>query len=199
MPRLLVSLAVILIALLGLYVATKPSGPANDAAQKGDVGVLIGGDFALVNHKGDAVTAADYQGKLLLIYFGFTYCPDVCPTELQKISAALDQLSDDERQRIVPLFITVDPERDTVEQMALYLSNFHPDIIGLTGTVAQVTEAAAMYKIYMQKVADDTSSAEYTMDHSNLVYLMDGDNHYLKHFTGRATIADMVKAIKAAL
>ena len=92
MPRLLVSLAVILIALLGLYVATKPSGPANDAAQKGDVGVLIGGDFALVNHKGEAVTAADYQGKLLLIYFGFTYCPDVCPTTLGDMASVLDTI-----------------------------------------------------------------------------------------------------------
>ncbi|MEN8723305.1 MAG: SCO family protein [Alphaproteobacteria bacterium] len=197
MRRLLLILAVILVALLGLYVATMPSKTSDSA--KGDVGVLIGGDFSLVNHQGQPVRAADYQGKLLLIYFGFTYCPDVCPTELQKISAVLDQLSDRQRAGIVPLFVTVDPERDTVEQMALYLSNFHPAIVGLTGSVAQVKEAASMYKIYMQKVEDETSSASYTMDHSNLVYLMDGDNHYLKHFTGRATVTDMLKAIKAAL
>lgn len=197
MRRLLLILAVILVALLGLYVATMPSKTPDSA--KGDVGVLIGGDFSLVNHQGQPVRAADYQGKLLLIYFGFTYCPDVCPTELQKISAVLDQLSDRQRAGIVPLFVTVDPERDTVEQMALYLSNFHPAIVGLTGSVAQVKEAASMYKIYMQKVEDETSSASYTMDHSNLVYLMDGDNHYLKHFTGRATVTDMLQAIKAAL
>ncbi len=197
MTRLLLILAVILIALLGLYVATMP--PSEEVGAKGDAAVLIGGDFSLVNHRGQPVTPADYRGKLLLIYFGFTYCPDVCPTELQKISAVLDQLSDQERAGVVPLFITVDPERDTVEQMALYLSNFHPAIVGLTGTAEQIKEAAGLYRIYMQKVEDEGSSAGYTMDHSNLVYLMDGDNHYLKHFTGRATVTDMVKAIRENL
>lgn len=197
MRRLLLILALILVGLLGLFMATMPK--QDKQAATGDAAVQIGGDFSLVNHLGQSVTAADYRGKPLLIYFGFTYCPDVCPTELQKISAALDQLTEKEREGVVPLFITVDPERDDVEQMALYLSNFHPDIVGLTGTLDQIKEAAGMYRIYLQKVEDEGSSASYTMDHSNLVYLMDGNNHYLKHFTARASSQDMVVAMRAAL
>lgn len=194
MQRLLISLAVLLAVLFGLYMAItyQPGDNGGDVAQ-GDAEVLIGGPFSLVNDQGDTVTDQTYRGKILVIYFGFTYCPDICPTELQKISFALDQLSETERAKLATLFITVDPERDTPEQLALYLQNFHPDITGLTGTIDQVKAAASVYRIYMQKVADETSSADYTMDHSNLIYVMDGENHYITHFTGRAT-ADKIAA-----
>jgi len=198
MRRLLIGLVIILIALLGVFVVMQSDDVKDQAASKGDAGVLVGGPFTLINHEGEAVSDQTYKGKLLLIYFGFTFCPDVCPTELQKMSIALDQLSDKERAQIAPLFITVDPERDTVEQMAQYVGNFHPDIIGLTGSADQVKAAASAYRIYMQKVVDDSSSADYTMDHSNLIYLMDGENHYIAHFTARSTADDIARALRRA-
>src|SRR5918996_3071934 len=127
-------LVVLLVGLTLTYLmrpADRPTGAATTAE------VQIGGPFALVDHTGHTVTDADYRGKLMLVFFGFTHCPDVCPTTLQEIASALDVLGD-EAGRVQPLFITVDPERDTPEVMAGYVDLFHPGIVGLTGTPEQV-------------------------------------------------------------
>ncbi len=142
----------------------------------------IGGPFELVNHSGEPVTDADFAGKKTLIYFGFTYCPDVCPTALQVMSVALDELGDD-AAAFTPIFVTVDPERDDPETMAAYVEHFGDNFIGLTGTPEQIEAAAKAYKVYFRKVEDASSSAGYTMDHSSVVYLMSEDNTFLANFT----------------
>lgn len=142
----------------------------------------IGGPFTLTDHTGRDVTEADFAGKKTLIYFGFTYCPDVCPTALQVMSVALGELGED-AGKVTPVFITVDPERDDVETMAAYVQHFGDNFVGLTGTPEQVAAAAKAYKVYYRKVEDASSSAGYTMDHSSVVYLMSEDNEYLANFT----------------
>jgi protein SCO1/2 len=142
---------------------------------------LVGGPFTLTDHTGKRVTEQVYRGKVMLVMFGFTFCPDVCPTELQLISAALDKLGP-KADNVVPLFISIDPERDTPAHLAQYVKSFHPRIIGLTGTPAEVEAAAKAYRVYYKKVADPKSTAGYTMDHSALIYVMGTDGAYRAHF-----------------
>jgi cytochrome oxidase Cu insertion factor (SCO1/SenC/PrrC family) len=155
---------------------------------------LVGGPFELTDHNGNKVTDQTYKGRMMLIYFGFTYCPDACPTALGVMSAALDKL-DVAADRVVPILITVDPERDTPQVLKDYVSNFHPQMVGLTGTPEQIAQVAKAYRVYYQKAAGATSE-DYLMDHTLLVYLMDGDGKFVKHFTAEATpdqIADEIR------
>ena len=139
----------------------------------------IGGPFALIDHNGKPRTNEDFRGKLLLIYFGFTYCPDVCPTDLQNIGLALDQLGA-AGEKIQPLFITVDPERDTPEHLKDYVPMFHPRLIGLTGDAAAIHAAAAAYRAYYAKVP--VNGDDYTVDHSSFIYVVGADGQYLGFF-----------------
>ena len=143
---------------------------------------LVGGPFTLTDHTGKRVTDQDFRGKLLLVFFGFTYCPDVCPTALQVMAAALDKLGAD-AQRITPVLISIDPERDTPAQLAMYVKSFHPQLVGLTGTQAQIDAVAKAYRVYVKKVPDPKSTAGYTMDHSSIIYVMGPDGKYVAHFT----------------
>lgn len=155
---------------------------------------LVGGPFELVDHTGAPVTNADFRGRHMLIFFGFTYCPDVCPTELQVMSAALDRLGD-EAEAVQPLFITVDPERDTPAAMAGYIRHFHPSLRGLSGTPDQIDAVAKAYRVYYRKVQDGSSATDYLMDHSAVVYLMGPDGTFLTHFapgTGPDEMADKI-------
>ena len=106
----------------------------------------VGGPFELTDHTGRRRTDADFRGKLVVLYFGYTYCPDVCPTELQSISLALDKLGAAAAEAVQPLFITVDPERDTPARLADFVSSFHPRLIGLTGSLAEIRKTAIAYK-----------------------------------------------------
>jgi protein SCO1/2 len=139
----------------------------------------IGGPFALIDHNGKPRTDADFRGKLLLVYFGFTYCPDVCPTDLQNIGLALDQLGS-AGEKIQPLFITLDPERDTAEHLKDYVPMFHPRLIGLTGDAAAIHAAAAAYRAYYAKVP--LKGDDYTIDHSSFIYVVGADGQYLGFF-----------------
>jgi cytochrome oxidase Cu insertion factor (SCO1/SenC/PrrC family) len=139
----------------------------------------IGGPFALIDHNGKPRTDRDFRGKLMLVYFGFTYCPDVCPTDLQEIGLALDKLGA-AGEAVQPLFITLDPERDTARHLAGYVPLFHPRLVGLTGEAGAIREAARAYKVYYAKVP--TSPADYTLDHSGFVYLVDRDGRYVGFF-----------------
>ncbi|MEQ9518263.1 MAG: SCO family protein [Parvibaculum sp.] len=170
--------------------------PSNDEGQPSrSSGVaLVGGPFELVAHTGKTVTQADFAGQYMLIYFGFTFCPDVCPTELQVMSSALDILGD-EGANVTPILITIDPERDTVDAMARYVANFHPRLLGLTGTPEQIATAASAYRVYYQKVTDEASAAAYTMDHSSVVYLMGPDGTFIKHFGPGTSPEKMAKTI----
>jgi cytochrome oxidase Cu insertion factor (SCO1/SenC/PrrC family) len=136
----------------------------------------IGGPFRLIDHNGIPRTNEDFRGKLLLVYFGFTYCPDVCPTDLQNIGLALDKLGE-AAGRVQPLFVTVDPERDTVEHLRGYVPMFHPRLIGLTGNAAAIHAAAEAYRAYYAKVP--LKGDDYTVDHSSFIYVVGADGHYL--------------------
>ena len=139
----------------------------------------VGGPFALVDHTGTPRTDADFRGKLLLLYFGFTYCPDVCPTDLQSIGLAMERLGKS-AEGVQPLFVTLDPDRDTPQRLAGYVTFFHPRLIGLSGDAGSIAQAARAYKVYYAKVA--TSGDSYTIDHSGYIYLMDRAGQYLGFF-----------------
>jgi len=154
----------------------------------------IGGPFALIDQTGTARSEQDFKGKLLLVYFGFTYCPDICPTDLQAISLAIDQLGA-AGEKVQPLFITVDPERDTSAHLAEYVSLFHPRLIGLTGDAAAIRKAADAYKVYYAKVPNEAGT-DYTVDHTAFVYLMDADGNYLGFLPPGTTPERIAEAIR---
>ena len=143
---------------------------------------LIGGAFSLIDHNGKAVTEKDFAGQFTLIYFGYTYCPDVCPTELQILSEAYDSIDQKTKDKISLMFISIDPERDTVEQLKIYAPQFHDDLIGYTGTLEEIKAIKKTFRVYAGKAPND-SSTDYLMDHTSLIYLMDGKGEYVKHFS----------------
>jgi protein SCO1 len=144
----------------------------------------VGGPFHLVDQNGKAVSDTDMKGHPFLVFFGFTHCPDVCPTTLFEISEVLRKLGPD-ADRAGALFITVDPERDTPASMKDYLSNFDPHLRGLTGDEAAVNAAIKAYRVYAKKVPVD--GGDYTMDHTAIVYLMDKDGHFVAPFSLKRT------------
>lgn len=136
--------------------------------------------FTLTDHNGNTVNQDSYNDKYRLIYFGFTYCPAICPTELAKITAALNAIGE-KAQNIQPVFVTVDPERDTQEKMKSYVAMFHPALVGLTGTPEQVSQALKSFKVYAAKV-EDPDLNDYTMDHSSFIYFIHPDGRLLQIF-----------------
>jgi protein SCO1/2 len=145
----------------------------------------IGGPFRLTDQNGQAVSDQDLKGHPFLVFFGFTHCPDVCPTTLFEVSEILRALGPD-ADRVRALFITVDPERDTPALMKDYLSSFDPHLAGLTGDPAAVTAVAKAYRVYFKKVPLDQGG--YTMDHTAIVYLMDKDGRFVQPFSLKRTI-----------
>ena len=143
---------------------------------------LIGGPFSLVDASGKRVTEKDFTGRPMLVYFGFTHCPDVCPAGLQVIAAALDQLGD-KSKGLTPLFITVDPERDTPEVLGKYVASFHSAIVALSGSPEDIQDVTKTYRVYASKVPNpDGSPDSYNIDHSTFMYLMDRNGEFVKHF-----------------
>jgi cytochrome oxidase Cu insertion factor (SCO1/SenC/PrrC family) len=159
---------------------------------------LVGGPFTLTDQHGAEVTQQDFAGRYMLIYFGYTYCPDVCPMSLANMTQALDLLPPDEAEQVVPIFVTVDPERDTVEQLAEYAPLFHPRLVALTGNSEATKAAAQAYRVYFAKAGDDDSDA-YLMDHSTFIYLMGPDGKYVRHFAHNAAPEEIATAIEAAI
>jgi protein SCO1/2 len=151
---------------------------------------LIGGPFALTDHTGKRVTDQDFRGRYTLVLFGFTFCPDICPSALQVMSAALDRLGP-KADRFVPVLITVDPERDTPMQLASYVQSFHPRLVGLTGSSAEIEAVVKAYRVYVKKVPDPKSTAGYSIDHTSLIYVMGPDGAYVTHFA-HTTNADVM-------
>jgi len=187
--------AILLIVGITMRLPQILEGPAPQAAS----GINIGGPFTLRDHKGNEVTDRDILGTYSLIYFGYTYCPDICPTGLQTATLALESLPMRKSNKVVPLFITVDPTRDTPEVMANYVSHFHPNMVGLTGTEDQIASAATAYKVYYKKVEydDAATNEDYLMDHSAFHYLMGPDGKYLTHFSHDVTSDEMAERLKA--
>jgi cytochrome oxidase Cu insertion factor (SCO1/SenC/PrrC family) len=154
---------------------------------------LIGGPFTLTDQHGKRVTEKDFAGRYMLIYFGYTFCPDICPTSLTTMAAALDRLPQEQAEQVVPVFITVDPARDTVEQLAAYVPLFHPRLVALTGSEDEVREAARTWRVYYH-VPDEEDDA-YLVDHSTFVYLMGPDGSYRTHFGIDTSPETMAEAI----
>ncbi|MAW86248.1 MAG: electron transporter [Phyllobacteriaceae bacterium] len=137
----------------------------------------IRSEFSLIDHNGNRVTEADFLGRWQLVFFGFTHCPDVCPTTLAYMANVLDRLGE-EVERVAPIFITVDPSRDTPEVMAEYVQAFHPKLVGLTGSEAEVAAAAQSFRVYYEKMEEETAPDGYLMAHSGHIYLMTPEGRF---------------------
>jgi|SRR5262245_7508778 len=157
----------------------------------------IGGPFALIDQYGTRRTDADFRGKLMLVYFGFTFCPDICPTDLLQMALAVDQLGKS-GDGVQPVFITVDPERDTAEHLKDYMALFHPRFVGLTGDAVAIRAAARAYRAYYKKVEWDDRPG-YTVDHSAFIYLMGRDGEYLGFFPPGTSAQQFVDNIRPRL
>ena len=178
------------------------SGPkvASGAKTTKSSGVpAVGGPFTLTDHNGNEVTERSFRGKYMLVFFGYTFCPDVCPTTLTDVSTALDILGV-EGEKIVPVFISVDPARDTPEHLKEYATYFHPRLVALTGTPKQVAAAAKAYRVYYAKAKSEGSDPnDYLMDHSSVIYLMGPDGKSQQHFSHGTDGEAMVKRIRELL
>ncbi|MDG2362097.1 MAG: SCO family protein [Hellea sp.] len=157
----------------------------------------IGGPFNLINQDNLLVTENDFLGKPQLIYFGFSYCPDICPTALQKMGSVQEEL-DTDGDLINYLFISVDPERDTSESLKLYVESdgFPKGLNGLTGSKEQVDIAKLAYKVYSQRVSLSDSKVDYTVDHSDIMYFMDENGVFIDFFFGKNTIQEIGEAVR---
>lgn len=159
---------------------------------------LIGGPFALIGKDGKTVTDQDFRGRHMLVFFGFTHCPDICPAELQVMASALDGLGPD-ADKVVPIFITLDPERDTPEVVSEYVENFGPNFVGLSGSPEAIAKAAKAYRVSYQKFQDDTMGYDYTIDHSSLAYLMGPDGEYITHIPYGTSASKMTETLRRNL
>jgi protein SCO1/2 len=159
---------------------------------------LIGGPFTLIDQHGKTVTDQDFRGRYMLVFFGFTHCPDICPAELQVMSQSLEALGP-EAADVVPIFITLDPERDTPAVMAAYVKNFGARFVGLTGSPDSVAAAAKAYRIAYAKFQEDAGSSDYSIDHSALVYLMGKDGEYVTHFAYGTPAEKMTETLRGYL
>jgi cytochrome oxidase Cu insertion factor (SCO1/SenC/PrrC family) len=151
---------------------------------------LVGGAFTLTDHSGNKVTERSYPYKFKLIYFGYTYCPDICPTGMAVITEALEILGH-KADAIKPLFITVDPKRDTVQTMSEYYNHFHPSFSNLTGTLNEINKVAKLFKVY-SKISRKSDPVNYLMDHSSIMYVMSPEGKYLNHFSSDTTPEQIV-------
>ncbi len=182
-PWLLLGIGLALLAGLGFQLFTpRPAGPAvaTGAAQ-------IGGPFELTDQHGQRRTATEFTGRYMLVYFGYSFCPDVCPTDLAALSAGLAQAEASDAVRgakVQPIFITIDPERDTVAALKDYAPSFHPRLLALTGSVAQINALRKAYHVYAHKNIDVHDPKNYLVDHTALLYLMGPDGQYVAHLGG---------------
>lgn len=193
-PSMIFGLVILLLAVaLGGYALW-----ASRAISTGSGVALVGGPFTMVNHKGAIVTDLDFRGRPMLVFFGFTFCPDICPTELQVMTAAIAELGDAGKD-IQPILVTIDPARDTPDVMANYVSNFGENVIGLTGTDKQVETIATAYRVFYTRQDNPKDPENYSMDHSSIIYLMGPDGKFLKHFSYTTDAKALASGLKTAL
>jgi protein SCO1/2 len=163
-----------------------------------DQAVALGGPFSLTDQNGIVRTDKDFQGKYMLVFFGYTYCPDVCPTTLAVMAAALDKMGA-RAEKIVPVFITVDPKRDTPEKIKSYLSSFGPRFVGFTGEPDNIATVAKEYSVYYKEHPAE-NGGEYTVDHSGVIYLMDPKGAFVANYSPEtlpdAMAADLMKRLR---
>lgn len=193
--RLILPLVVFLAGALVLAAAAIITFAPGRQGQSGTGTASVGGPFSLTTQEGRTLTDKDLRGAPFLVFFGFTHCPDICPTKLFEISEVL-RAAGPKGEKLRALFVTVDPERDTVEAMREYVANFDPRIVALTGTPEQVAQAAKAYRVYYKKVPQGD---DYTMDHTGILYLMDPQGRFITHFTPNTPPAEMTARIRKLL
>ncbi len=193
-PSIIFGLGVLLMAAaLGGYAlwSARPHSTSSGIA-------LVGGPFTMVNHKGQTVTDKDFRGRPMLLFFGFTFCPDICPTELQVMTAAITELGDAGKD-IQPILVSIDPARDTPEVLAAYIANFGDNVVGLTGSEKQVEAMAGAYRVFYSKQDNPKDPSNYLMDHSSIIYLMGANGTFLKHFSYTTDAKALATGLKKAL
>jgi protein SCO1/2 len=202
MPRrsILIGSAAAILAIAAVLLLWPLAGENNGPpARSGTVGqsgeAAIGGSFTLVDQNGETRTDEDFRGRYMLVFFGYTNCPDFCPTSLQTISNTLDVLGED-AANLQPVFISIDPARDTVEQMNAYSEAFHPKIVYLTGNDEQVAKAARAYRVYYSRREIEGGVDAYIMDHSTFTYLMGPDGKFIDFFEHGLPADEMAKRIR---
>jgi protein SCO1 len=192
LPRLMLVLGVVAILLLGTSYVWLKNSPEGDQP-------AIGGPFTLIDASGKPVTDRDFRGKYLLVYFGYTFCPDVCPTTLNEITAALDSLGA-KAARVQPLFMTVDPQRDTPPVLHQYTAAFGPRLIALTGTPEQIAAVEKEYRVYVAVHRTGNGPNDDSMDHSSIIYLMGPDGRFVAPIHadegGEAMAADIARHLR---
>lgn len=151
--------------------------------------------FTLQNADGNTVTEADFRGRYMLVYFGFTHCPDICPTTLLLVQNALSKLGE-KSSSVVPVLITVDPERDTPQEVGAYVSRFGSNVVGLSGTPAQIKQAADNFKVYYSKVEMSDPSMGYMMSHSGFLYLIGPKGEFITHYAGNVSEHELEESLK---
>ncbi len=177
-----------------LFAACSSSGPS---FRNTDItGAPYGRDFSLTDHQGRHESLADFRGKAVIVFFGYTYCPDVCPTTLLEIKQALQQLGEDAR-RVQVLFVTLDPERDTPQMLARYVPAFDPDFLGLYGDLEQTAKVAKEFKVFYQKVPGKSPDS-YTLDHTSGIYVFDPQGR-LRLFVRPGKPAELAADLRALL
>ncbi|PIR38912.1 MAG: SCO family protein [Alphaproteobacteria bacterium CG11_big_fil_rev_8_21_14_0_20_39_49] len=189
--------AIALVITMKIYTAwVKPAvSPDIPAGEEGSGEVLIGGSFSLTNQDGETVTDKDFLGKYMLVYFGFSNCPMICPTDMNNISLSIAGVGEEMAEKIQPIFITIDPKRDTVENLKSFITNFHPKFQALTGTPEQIASVANAYRVYYKEAkAEDLQ--EYLMDHTAYIYLMGKDGKYIGHFNHGQDISEIISGLK---
>ena len=196
LPLVLLPIALILALGLGFILWHASDGLPGLGRVVSEGTPSIGGPFTLTDQDGKRVDEAQFRGKLMLVNFGYSFCPDVCPTALLDMSQAMEALGSD-AEKVQPIFITVDPERDTPPEIKKFLSNFDPRLIGLTGSAQEIAAAAKAYRVFYARAKG--AERDYLMDHSALIYLMDRNGKYLSHFSVNTRGPDMAQAIKKFL
>lgn len=166
-----------------------------------DLDRAVGGPFELINGKGETVRAADFRGRFMLVFFGYTYCPDVCPMTLMEITQAMEELEQkapNVSMQLTPVFISVDPERDTPKRLSRYLEAFHPSVVGLTGPRDEIRRTATAYAVAFEK-GEEQGSEDYLIDHTSNILLMGPDGSYITHFSPRTPAAMIAEVLKRAI
>jgi protein SCO1/2 len=181
----------VILGIAAFFAMTLHDGPKG--AARTALASAIGGPFQLVDQNGKTVTDADLRGKWSLVYFGYTHCPDACPTALNDISIALAELGS-KRDAVRPVFITVDPERDTAEALKAFVTSFDAPILALTGSPEQVAKAAKAYRVYYAKHPE--AGGDYSMDHSSVIYVMDPEGRFTASFTHENTPEQIAERLK---
>lgn len=179
-----------------LHTKSKPRS-AQVATERQTGGALIGGPFKLIDQKGRVRHSSDFKNKYLLVYFGYSYCPDICPTALSNITEAMKQLSY-KRGAVQPIFVSVDPDRDTPEHLALYMENFDDKFVALTGAKEDIEAAKKAYRVYSNKVdPEKTETTDYLIDHSSIVYFMAPGGDFIAHFNHETPPEKMAEVISS--